>query len=122
MKIKRFNEKIDDYNYIKDKVYYKVYYNVYYIDHISENKLLKLSNNIKELEQYNIDYDIFYKDNNMFLFIYPHYTLYHVFSEDYISSSAKNKEENRIDYLNSGYKNVSINDIELLIQSNKFNI
>jgi len=118
MKIKRFNEKIDDYNYIKDKVYY----NVYYIDHISENKLLKLSNNIKELEQYNIDYDIFYKDNNMFLFIYPHYTLYHVFSEDYISSSAKNKEENRIDYLNSGYKNVSINDIELLIQSNKFNI
>lgn len=117
MKINRFNE-----NNKYTNTYYKMYNDN--PDDIIEEDLEQLKSDILELERLDIDYVIFYFNNNFNYFRV--YAFTDKFLDNLISGFMKSKNETKEGIIKTRlsirHKIVNKDDIELLIQSSKFNL
>jgi len=121
MKIKRFNENED---YVESNSYEsnKIYYMLFNIE--TDDVYNVLLNCLVELTKNEVDYSFLYNHTVgvFFIFIYPDCHLRNILKYEYISSSAKSKEDIEEEYLGAGYKIIRIEDIPIILNANKFNI
>jgi len=112
------------FNENKNKV--NTYYNMYNDnpDDIIENELEDLTSDILSLERYKIDYVIFYFNKNFNYFRIYAFTNYELDSTipNFMISKNETKEGIIETRLRIGNRIIKKDDIELLIQSSKFNI